>query len=349
MAIISFFIGSTGEGSGQTIAAWCIGLVLRDRGLKIGFMKPFGPPADPADLSVHDPDQSLMKKVLGLRDEDVAVPSPPAVMPIGTIPDPQWMARVESRYQEMMAVKDAVIVMGSRDIFFDSGGPVLPDSHFIQRQDVPVLLMDRFNKESLSIYSVLAINSFLGGRVRGVIINRVPSERLEAVGSHCIPFLTSKGVNAVGVVPEDRVLSAMMVQNVVEILGGQTITGAHRMENLVDRFALGSPLLDGPLAIFKRVYNKVILLGSGENEPPASRVSGIVLTGGRLCADAVLQVGTELEIPLLTLPMDTFAVIEKLEQASVRLTDRDEFRALRFKDWLEKSVGIDRLIQCFSR
>ncbi len=346
MAMISLFIGSTGEGSGQTLAAWCIGLALRDRGLKLGFMKPFGPPADP---SVPDPDQFLIKKVLELSDEDVAVPPQPVGMPIGTIPDPQWMARVESRYQEMMAAKDAVIVMGSRDIFFDSGGPVLPDSHFIQRQDVPVLLMDRFNKESLSIYSVLAINSFLSGRVRGVVINRVPAERLDAVDSHCVPFLTSKGVEAVAVVPEDRVLSAMTVRNVMEILDGQIITGSQRMETLVDRFALGSPLLSGPMAIFKRVYNKVILLGSGENEPPASKVSGIVLTGGRLCADAVMQVGREQEIPLLSVPMDTFAAIERLEQARVSLTDRDEFRALRFKDWLDKSVGVDRLIESFSR
>lgn len=349
MAIISVFIGSTGEGTGQTLAAWCVGLALRDRGLKLGFLKPFGAPADPAAKFALDPDQSLMKKVLGLRDEDVEVPPPPVSKLMDPIPDPQWMAQVESRYQEMMAARDAVIVMGSKNIFYDSGGPVLLDSRFVQRQDVPVLLMDRFCKESLTIYSVLAINSFLNGRVRGVVINRVPAENLDAVQSHCVPFLTSKGIDVVAVVPEDRVLSAMTVRNVMEILGGQMVANPHRMENLVDRFALGSQLFNGDLAIFKRVYNKVVLLGAGEDEPPASRVSGVVFTGGRLCAQAVLEVAKEQEIPLISVPMDTFAAIERLEQSRVCLTDRDEFKALRFKAWLDKSVGIHRLIQSFTR
>jgi len=348
MAMITVFIGSTGEGTGQTLAAWCIGMALRNRRLSLGFLKPFASPTDPASAVMPDPDQSLMKNVLGLSDDDVKAPPPPVETLMGPLPDPQWMTQVESSYQRMIAAKDAVIVMGSKNIFYDSGGPVLMDSHFVQEQDVPVLLMDRFSKESLTIYSVLAINSFLNGRVRGVVINRVPAENLEAVRSHCVPFLISKGVNLVAVVPEDRVLSAMTVRNVVEILGGRIVANAHRMENLVDRFALGSPLFSGPTAIFKRVYNKVVLLGSGEDEPSASRVSGVVFTGGRLCAEAVLEAAKEQDIPLISVPMDTFTAIERLEQSKVHLTDRDEYKALRFRHWLDTSVGIDRLIERFT-
>jgi len=347
MAMISVFIGSTGEGTGQTLAAWCIGLALRNRKLSLGFLKPFAPAAHPEGTLAPDPDQSLMKSVLGLSDNDVKAPPPPSGAMVGPIPDPQWMAQIESCYQEMIAARDAVIVMGSKNIFYDSGGPVLMDSNFVQQQDVPVLLMDRFNKESLTIYSVLAINSFLNGRVRGVVINRVPADQLEAVRSHCVPFLTSKGVDVVAVVPEDRVLSAMTVRNVVEILGGRIIANPDKMENMVDRFALGSPLFEGPAAIFKRVYNKVVLLGSEEDEPPASRVSGVVITGGRLCAEAVLEVAVEQEIPLISVPSDTFTAMDRLEHSRVHLTERDEFKALRFKQWLDTSVGIDRLIQCF--
>ena len=68
----SIFIGSTGNEPGQTLAAWALASRLKEKGLKVGFFKPYGllPNREPAAGEfLYDPDVLLLKQVLGLTEE----------------------------------------------------------------------------------------------------------------------------------------------------------------------------------------------------------------------------------------------------------------------------------------
>jgi hypothetical protein len=74
----SIFIGSTGGEPGQTLATWALATRLKEKGLRVGFIKPYSllPDTGPsAEGGFCDSDALFFKKVLGLAEpEEVLCP-----------------------------------------------------------------------------------------------------------------------------------------------------------------------------------------------------------------------------------------------------------------------------------
>ena len=62
------FIGSTGNHAGMSLLTWAIAQRLVERGLNVGFMKPFGTQSVRVDGVWTDPDAFLLKEVLNLQE-----------------------------------------------------------------------------------------------------------------------------------------------------------------------------------------------------------------------------------------------------------------------------------------
>lgn len=340
----SIFIGSTGGDPGQTLAAWALALRLREKGLRVGFFKPYGqaPQAGsfdrggPCDADVH-----LLKKILGLPDpEEILCPfSIPENVPPDAAPGEDPMEKIGKAFREVSRDKDVVLIMGAKEIFFGSGGAGIPDSQIVKLFDSSVLLVDRYQRDNLTFYSLLSLNSFLDGRVKAAVLNHVPPERLEHVKEKVIPFLKEKGLNSVMAIPEDPVLAAHTVSAIADLVGGEVLCCPELRDNLVQTSTIGSNCLEGPLALFRQVYNKVILVGLGAAGPGRKVVVGIILTGGKNPGEMVLKTARDRSIPLFLTRADTFQVMELLEKAKPALTEGDEFKARRFLELIEQEMG----------
>ncbi len=114
---------------------------------------------------------------------------------------------------------------------------------------------------------------------------------------------------------------------------------------------VGSTDLKGELRLFKRAYNKIILLkpfplDAETGEPPAHRaVAGILLTGGRNPAPQLLQVAKNSKTTLMLVKDDTFAVMERLEKTTSSLAPKDEFKVQRITELMDRDGALDRLLQ----
>lgn len=343
----SIFIGSTGSGPGQTLATWALAVRLKAKGLKVGFFKPYGlildspvfPPGSPCD-----PDLLLLKQVLDISepDETLCPVSLPGNQDSAGIQGEELMGKIQKAFQEVSRDKDVVLIMGGKEIFFGEGGPGLSDGALVKSFDSLVLLVDRYQRDNMTFYSVLSLNSFLDGRVRSTILNHVAPDQMDHVKTKVVSFLQQKGVRAAIAVPEDPILASLTVSSIAQIAGGKILCCPDKERNLVRSSTIGTKHLEGPLSIFRQVFNKVILVGL---VPDEKAVAGVLLTGGRSPSALVVKVAQDRGIPLILTQADTFQVMERLEKANPAMTLKDEFKVHRFLQLIDEINGGSRWVE----
>ncbi len=321
-------------------------------GLRVGFVKPFG--TDPVFIDGRwvDHDAHLLKQSLQLKE------SLETLCPY-LVSDETWrsrgndeiMAGVKSLVTELSESKDLVIIMGSKHIFFDDAACPIPDISFIPELNADLLLIHRYRKISRTVYSLLSVSSLVGSKMRGIILNRIPPEEIEQINSGLVPTLRQKGIPILSALPEDPVLSFRSIQEVSEVLDGVILWGGGDLEKPVGAMTVGSADLPGELLVFKRAYNKIILLQASfdesktETSPGPRPVAGILLTGGRQPPSQLVEVAKRNRLPLLLVKEDTFTALQKLEQSTSHLSPDDAAKVRQMTSLMEREGGFDRLLR----
>jgi BioD-like phosphotransacetylase family protein len=163
-----------------------------------------------------------------------------------------------------------------------------------------------------------------------------------------IPFLAQKGIPPTVLVPEDPLLSSRSLMEVVEITRGEILLGDERLTTPVGGMTVGAGDLGGALGLFKRVYNKIVLLEpvSADEEGIESprTIAGIVLTAGRRPAPMVMEAAQKANVPLVLVAGDTFATLDLLERTTPPLSSRDEVKVVRITELMDRVDGLDRLL-----
>ncbi|MBW1944700.1 MAG: phosphotransacetylase family protein [Deltaproteobacteria bacterium] len=346
------FIGSTGDRAGHSLLTWAIAQRLLEKGLKVGFIKPFGTHPIFTNGTWADHDAVLFKEVLKLQEPlDRICPY--------LVSEDSWRQKgaeeilraIKSLTGELSEGKDILIIMGSKHIFFDDTSWPFPDVPLITELNADFVLVSRYRETSKSLYSFLSITSMLKDRIKGIILNRVPPEKLEEIRNDMIPSLSEKGIPITDVVPEDPLLSFTSLREMGSVLEGEFLCGKESLDQSVGRMTVGSTDLTDDLRLFKRVNNKIILLepfppDEGIHEPSARRkIAGIILTGGRKPAEPILQVAKKAQIPLLLTKEDTFSALERLEQSPPRLSPHDEGKVRHFTDLMDRNAALDSLLE----
>jgi len=349
----AIFVGSTGNQPGQTLATWALAIKLKEKGLRVGFFKPYGllagtfPP--PSGDPLCDSDVLLMRETLGLEESNEALC--PITVSENIVPDisggsgEPLIAKIQESFQRVSAGKDVVVIMGAKEIFFGGGLSGLSDSALVKEFDASVLLVDRYEKDHMTLYSLLSLNSFLDGRVKSAILNHVPPEKIGHVKGKIIPFLQEKGLKSIIPISEDPILSAQTVYSIAGVVGGQIIGSPEKENNLVETSTIGSKHLEGSLSIFKQVYNKIILVGLNPGDASEKPVAGIILTGGKPPGEILLRVARDRSIPIILTPADTFQAMEKMEKVRPPMGKKDEFRVRQFLRLIDREAGEDRWVE----
>jgi BioD-like phosphotransacetylase family protein len=345
------FTGTTGDNAGHSLITWAIARRLVEKGLKVGFMKPFGTHPINMEGLWTDRDVFLFKEVLNLQEPFHRI------CPY-LLSEETWRPKeadeildeIRSLAQELGRGKDVLMIMGSDHIFFDDVSRPVPETALITRLESDFILVNRYRDISRSIYSILSVSSLLKDRLRGIMLNRVPTEKLKDIRNKMVPSLVREGVPPVIALPEDPVLSFRSLGEIRESLDGEFLLEWTGPDRPVGGMTVGSADLTGELKMFKRAYNKIILLGpSSETEsggPPAPRpVAGIILTGGRNPAPRLLQIAEKAKVPLILVHADTFAVLKRLEQSPSTISPKDEAKVRHITELMDTDGALDRLLQ----
>ena len=342
------FIGSTGDRAGHTLIAWAIARRLLEKGMSVGFIKPFG--TDPVHIQGQwtDQDAFLFKEALNLSD-------PLERICPYLVSDESWrhkgndeiIEELQTLAIEVSEGKDVVLILGSKHIFFDDAACPIPDVTLIPELNAEFLLVHRYRKVSKAIYSILSVSSLLRERIRGILLNRVPPEEIREIQNHLVPSLRSKGIPIFAALPEDPVLSFRSLREVGAVLDGRWLWG-EELGKPVGAMTVGATDLTEGLLLFRRAYNKIILLAPTANSADATAprpVVGIVLTGGRSPAPQLLQAAKRANVPLLLVKHDTFPALERLEQSTSHLSPGDDVKVQHILELMDYEGALESLLE----
>ncbi len=348
----TILVAATEESSGKTAIALALGKLAQDRGQTVGYMKPKGTRLESSTGKTLDTDPILAQEVLGI-DADIATLEPVVYSPTfveGAIrrqDDPDDLQdSIRTSFDSLSADRDLMIVEGGGTL--TTGGIVdLTDPAIAALLDAEVLLVVSYTQPR-DLDGVLGAVDTIGEQLAGVIFNRVPDSVYDSLESDVVPFLESRGVPVLGVIPRVAELSGLTVAQLASELGAEVVTDAPTDE-LVERFLVGAMGPDEALRHFRRAHAAAVVTGGDRSEIhtaalEAPGVKCLVLTGGLHPPAAVLGRAEERNVPILVVQSDTLSTVERLDAIIGGGRTRDETTVERMQELLFEYANVEELL-----
>ena len=251
--------------------------------------------------------------------------------------------KILDAHKKLSKGKDLVLIGTGGDLHTGmSLGVSLPN--IIKKLDAKVILVDRYQPESC-IDSILGARDFLKDRLIGVILNYVSPANLSYIRTRIVPFLEKRGVDVLGIIPRDRLLDSISVNELCKTVSGEVICCEDRMKELVERFFIGAMNVEKAMEHFKVQQNKAVIVGGDRPDIQLAALETatkcLILTGGMYPNDIILMRAKEARIPIIIVKDDTLTTVEKLASVLGRTRIREEEKILRGVELFDQSVDMD--------
>ena len=325
------YIGSTVPFSGKNTLCLGLGLKFRAEGLSVGYFKPVGAQAARIGDSWGDLDAHTISQALG---QDIA---PELATPVLVTQDFMHKAFTQGpgidrtgpiveAYKKISKGKDITLVGGSGG-FSHSGIYAGVDGPTVAKAlDAPVLIVDRCTHEMHYDY-LLSIKETMGDKLLGCVLSDVPGHYLEELNAVLIPFLASRGIKVLGLIPHDRLLGAITVNALAERLGGKLISSAQKGEVVAESFLIGTMQVENFLTHFRKYPKAAVILGGDRSDLQLVAIEGrcacLILTGNLYPNDIILSRAENAEVPIMVVRDDTYSVARRMESLLARHKLRD--------------------------
>jgi hypothetical protein len=350
---MTVLVTSLEESTGKTAVALALGAVARERGERVGYMKPKGTRLQSAVGKTLDDDPMLAREVLDLDAEihemEPVVYSPTFVQEaIRGREDPEALrAQVRTQFEALSADVDRLIVEGGGSL--TTGGIVdLTDANLADLFEATVVLVANFENAG-DVDDVLAAADLLGDRLGGVLFNDVPDAAFDSLASDVVPFLEGRGIRVYGTIPRDEKLAGVTVSELASEMGSEVLTADTPTDSRVRRFLVGAMSAEKALGQFRRVRDAALITGGDRSDIQtvaleASGVECLLLTGGFHPPDAVLRRAEAAGVPVLLVQTDTVTTLDRAETVATERRTRDGETVERMRQLLDDYADIDAML-----
>ena len=189
-----------------------------------------------------------------------------------------------------------------------------------------------------------AWRSAFGSRLAGFIVNKRTLYAEHDVAARLLSELTGDGVSAFGALPEDRLLLAPTVQQVVDCLGGVYFTAPDAAGALIEHFLIGGLITEWGGNYFGRLPNQAVIVRGGRIDIQMSALnfplSALILTGCDTPSQYVYQRADDLDAPLIAVSQNTRETAAALESLSAAVTVHHPDKAQRAAELLDANVDM---------
>ncbi|MEZ2227798.1 phosphotransacetylase family protein [Microcoleus sp.] len=318
-------IGSTKAYSGKSAIALGIALGLREQGLTVAYGKPLGTSFNSDEPGAEEEDVRFAIETLKLKDTQM--PSTLLALDEETV---HKRLRGEDRtdYRQSLAEyvqgqsTDLVLLEGPANLeegsLFDLSLPQVA-----QAVDASVLLVTR--PIDLFVDDLLSAKQRLGSRLLGVVLNDVPSDKLESIASTVRPFLEAKGIPVLGMLPRSALLRSVSVKELVHQLKAEVLCRPDRLDLMVETLTIGAMNVSSALKYFRKARNMAVVTGGDRTDIQLAALESstqcLILTGHLPPSPLVIGRAEEMEIPVLSVDLDTLTTVEIIDSTfgNVRL------------------------------
>jgi len=354
------FIAATRQNDGKTTASLGLIAVLQQHYPRVGYIKPVGQRFVEVEEQKIDEDTVLMDSVFQLNCPLVDM-SPIAVEPdftrkyLQSSNNEALVKKIQKAFDRVAWEKDFVLCEGSGhagvgSVFDLSNAQVAR----ILGAKVIIVTQGGIGKPIDEVALNQALFDKEGVEIIGVIINKVIGTKLDYVSDFARRGFKRKGLDLLGVIPHQHILSSPTVDLIREELQAEVLSEPGRLDNLVDDVVVGAMGAQNAMNYFKR---GVLLITPGDREDiilaactgldtrDEERMAGIVLTGNLRPNANVLKVIRAMPIPVLFTAQDSYQVASKVHDLTVKTRPSDAGKISLIRDLIAKHVNVERILE----
>jgi len=354
------FIAATMQNAGKTTVSMGLIMALKKRFKNVGFIKPIGQRYILEQGYKVDEDSVLIEDICGIRCR-LNDMSPIAIERGFT----EWYImhgkrddlakKISDSFERVSNGMDLVVIEGTGHAGVGScfdlsnaavaklldASVVLVTSGGIGRPiDEVMLNASLFEKEGVDL--------------KGVIINKVLRKKYDKIKEVVRHGLKRQGVNLYGVMPYMKNLAMPTIDEVIEETSGRLLCGKAKTENVLNKILVGAMephealqyMEDGSLIITPGDREDIILAAAGVHlsHEKDIEIAGIVLTGGLMPHDEILELVKKTDIPVILTQGDTYTVASRVHDMIIKIKPRDRLKVEAAIKLVEEYVDIDRIV-----
>lgn len=359
------YVAATRQNDGKTIASMGLIAAMLKRTGKVGYIKPVGQHYVEVNGHKIDEDAILVKETYGIKCDltdmsPVAIPRGFTEAYINSPHRDELTARITTAYNKVAKGKDFTLIEGTGhagvgSVFDMSNADVAK----LLGAKVVIVCAGGIGRPIDEVMLNKALFDQAGVDILGVIVNKIDPDKYEKIDPIVRKGLARKDLEVLGVMPYNPVLSSPTFEQLLEETGGQLLSGEKGLKNPVTKMVIGamsphealSYFGKGTLLITPGTREDLILaamssclVGMGRE----SCVSGIVLTGGVQPHKKILHLISRTQIPVVSVPEDTFTAATKINSLIVKIRPGDKSKIYATERLVSRYVDVDRLLSRIS-
>jgi len=355
------FIAATQQNAGKTTSALGLFSVLKKQLGRIGFIKPVGQRFVDVGGKRIDEDSLLIDRTFCVQTPMENL-SPIAVEPqftrryIDNANNDFLIRRLRHSFDRACWEKEFCIIEGTGHAGVGSVFD-LSNARVARLLSSKVLIVTKggIGRPIDEVILNHALFDKEGVEVVGVILNKIRPEKFEHVREFVQRGLARHGIELLGAIPDEPLLSRPTLSQICSEIQGQFISSppaAHRRPSRIIIGAMNSNHLmehfrSGTLVITPGDREDIILAALSatalyqEKKTPA----GLILAGDLLPHQSVLELISRSELPIIMSPLDSYTIASAIHSMTVKTLPGDHEKIDRIQTLIERHVNVERLLE----
>jgi BioD-like phosphotransacetylase family protein len=354
------FLAATGQNRGKTTTSLGLLAAIRDRGLRLGFVKPVGQRYLVVDGTRADEDAVLMSEVFDLHDalDDMS----PVTLPrhfttefiMGRVDD-DLGGRVTSAFQRVADGKDVVVVEGTGHA--GVGAVVgLSNARAAAMLDAPVIIVSEggIGRPIDEIVLNRALFAAQGVDVLGAVVNKVDVDSHPHLPEVLERGLAQHGIDLLGCIPYSEFLANPSLELIATHLDGELLAGEATPGAIIGWVAIGAMQARHAVELLRA---RTLLITPGDRDDliraavaanqgaAVPRVIGLILTGGFRPRDGVLEELRAAGTFAYLVGTDTYRTAQAVDEILVKTHAADVEKIETIIELVGGALDVDRLLE----
>ena len=347
-------IVSTENGSGKSLLALGFGLSLQEQNTPFAYMKPISSNVCYATGEPLDRDAGTIRKILGLNDDlkdiaPVALEGPFLQEAIES-GDRGFRRRIIDAFTRITSDRQVALIEGRRYLGLGIGAG-LSDLDLSEALAADVLLLTSYDGEEAIDRILCALRMLEGGpNILGVVLTEVAMEtQFEQVRDVFVPFLADRGAEVLGIIPYERRLRWVSVEDIADRLGGKVLTNVP-LNLAVENFLIGAMSPRTALRSFRRTPDLGVITGGDRVDLQEAALTVpslhcLILTGNIRPPRRIVDLANARGVPVIVVGQHTLAAAQLCQELPGRARLRPGERLDEAIELVRKNVDLELILE----
>jgi len=340
-------VGSSEAYSGKSAVVLGLANQFKEKGIDIAYGKPIGTCLSESQVDTVDEDVRFITQTLNLPENRLL----PTLLSLDQTTIAKKLSGQDpvdyvEALQHYSPTSDLVLLEGSSSLeegrLFDLAMPQMAEI-----LDASVILVARC-QSGLVVEKLMAAKQQLGDRLIGVLLNDIPLSQMDLTETQIKPFLEKQGIDVLGMLPHNDLLRSVSVGELVRRLGAEVLCRPDRMELMVESLKIGAMNVNSALEYFRRAHNMAVVTGGDRTDIQVAALETstqcLILTGHLPPTDTILSRAEDLEVPILSVDLDTLTTVEIIDDAFGQARLHEPIKVQEICQMMAKHFDGDRLL-----